>query len=437
MNPILKYIKRGEKRPEHVGDMYDKISLWAAMYENRAPWHNEEIKGMGIPAAIASELARLVTVELKTAVLGTERAEFLNTAYQDAAAGARQITEAACALGSVILKPYPCGKRLFTECVRPENFLPRAFDGNGNITAAAFLDRIYCDDTVYTRIEEHRLGESYVITNRAYKSNTTADKGKEIPVGSVEKWRGIEEYAEISGVDRPLFAHFKMPNPGLADCGFLTGASVYARAVDLIKDADEQYARLLWEYESGKRALFVDESAIMRDKFGRRIIPDTRLYRMLNTEDDTLFRDWSPTIRHSELNEGLNRILRAVEFNTGLAYGTLSDVNYSDKTAEEIRASKQRSYATVADIQQELKKAMQSLVYAMDVWCSVYDMAPPGEYEVSFDFDDSIIADRKAEFEEKKQLVELGIMKPWEFRSWYFGEEEKTARLMLGGKEGI
>lgn len=149
---------------------------------------------------------------------------------------------------------------------------------------------------------------------------------------------------------------------------------------------------------------------------------------MLSTEDDTLFKDWTPELRHSELNAGLNQILRSIEFNTGLAYGTLSDVQFSDKTAEEIRASKQRSYATVTDIQGALKKALIHLVYTMDVWCSIYNLAPEGDYEISFDFDDSIIADRAREFSEKKQLVEMGIMLPWEFRMWYFGEEEDFAR---------
>ena len=64
----------------------------------------------------------------------------------------------------------------------------------------------------------------------------------------------------------------------------------------------------------------------------------------------------------------------------------------------------------------------------MDVWCSIYNLAPEGDYEISFDFDDSIIADRAREFSEKKQLVEMGIMLPWEFRMWYFGEEEDFAR---------
>lgn len=38
------------------------------------------------------------------------------------------------------------------------------------------------------------------------------------------------------------------------------------------------------------------------------------------------------------------------------------------------------------------------------------------------------MSDRSREYDEKLRLVELGIMKPWEMRVWYFGEEEAAAK---------
>ena len=60
-----------------------------------------------------------------------------------------------------------------------------------------------------------------------------------------------------------------------------------------------------------------------------------------------------------------------------------------------------------------------------------------GEYSVSFEFDDSIAADRKTEFEEKLTLVNQGIMEPWEFRMWYFGENEETAKMSVNGGKAV
>ena len=105
-----------------------------------------------------------------------------------------------------------------------------------------------------------------------------------------------------------------------------------------------------------------------------------------------------------------------------------------DKTAEEIKASKQRSYATVSDNQRALKIALEDLIYAMDVWCTLYNLAPISKNEVSFEFDDSIVADRKTEFTEKQALVTAGIMSKWEFRMWYFGEDEATAKAKVSSE---
>ena len=65
-----------------------------------------------------------------------------------------------------------------------------------------------------------------------------------------------------------------------------------------------------------------------------------------------------------ERQYGYNKIIQKVEFNSGLAYGTLSDPQVVDKTAEEIKMSKQRSYSTVKAIQNKLGDALRVLVNA-------------------------------------------------------------------------
>ena len=74
---------------------------------------------------------------------------------------------------------------------------------------------------------------------------------------------------------------------------------------------------------------------------------------------------------------------------------------------------------------------MEDLIYAMDVMCSIYSLAPKGEYETSYSWDDSLVTDRKAEFAEKFQLVQGEILGADEFRAWYTGEKLETARQNL------
>lgn len=67
----------------------------------------------------------------------------------------------------------------------------------------------------------------------------------------------------------------------------------------------------------------------------------------------------------------------------------------------------------------------------MDILADLYSLTPGGEFYISFDFDDSIVADRKTEFDEKLRLLDKGIISPAEMRAWYLGEEEKEAEKNL------
>ncbi len=404
--------------------MTSAIAGWDGQYCGKS--------ALSLPSAIASEIARLVTMDLKSEIGGGERAVYLNKQYKQLLTDLRRWAEYACAKGGVVFKPYVSEGNIKIGVIQAENFIPLEYDDSGKIYGGAFLDCIVEENHVYTRVERHIFEEGlYKIYNRAFVSRNGAELGKEITLAEVEVWSGIEPSVAIRGLEKPLFAYFKMPMANSIDSSSPLGVSVYSKCNSLMCDAERQYARLLWEFESGERALYVDEAAVRRDKYGKHILPDRRLYRLLNSGDDTLFEDWTPTIREDAIINGLNAILRRLEFAAGLAYGTLSDIRDTDKTAEEIRASKQRSYSLICDIQASLKTALTDLAEAMDALCDLYELCPAGRYDISFEFNDGVAADRRAEFEEKLRLVEMGVMKPWELRMWYFGEDEPAARKAM------
>ncbi len=411
--------------------MAQAIRLWADMYINGG--------NLNLPAAISGEMARLVSIELKSAITGSKRADFLNKKYTDVVEDIRTPLEYGCAKGGLVFKPYVSGNELAVDFIHSDSFFPLHFDNSGKITAAVFVERIVKGTTYYTRLERHELKDkAYTISNKAYQSQNESTLGNETPLSSVDNWANLAEEMTIGNVNQPLFGYFKPAIANTVDERSPLGVSVYSNAVGLIDEANKQFERYLWEFESGERALIANVLAFRRDKDGRPQLPNKKLYRTLEVDDVDFFKEWTPTLRGQELADGLSRIFRQIEFNCGLAYGTLSDVQNSDKTAEEIKASKQRSYATVCDNQKALKVALEDLVYAMDVWCSLYNLAPMGQYEVSFEFDDSIVADRKAEFAEKQALVSAGIMTKWEFRMWYFGEDEATAKKNISNEfEGV
>ncbi len=409
-------------------EMHHAIELWKEMYERQ--------EGLHLASVIAFEMARLITVELNSEVLGGERAEFLNKQYKRVLENIRIPVEFGCAKGGLVLKPYVVQNEILVDFIQADKFFPTDFDEMGRIRGAVFVQSLVRGNKFYTRLESHRFeGQTYVISNKAFCSNSRDFVGGEVSLSEVEEWKDLAEQLSIANVKKPLFGYFRPHIANTVDASSPLGVSVFANAVNLIEDADVQYERLLWEFESGERALIANSMAFKRDRDGKPRLPDKRLYKTLDVEDIDFFKEWSPQIRVEEFAAGLNKIFRQIEFNCGLAFGTISEVSESEKTAEEIRSSKQRSYATVADNQKALQNALSDLVYGMDVWCTLYKLAPKGDYGLRFDFDDSIAADRKAQFEEKVSLVNMGIMTPEEFRMWYFGEDEETAKRMLSGEK--
>ena len=89
------------------------------------------------------------------------------------------------------------------------------------------------------------------------------------------------------------------------------------------------------------------------------------------------------------------------------------------------------SYQTNAEIQKAIQKCLDDTIYVMNVLCSLYDITPEGEYEVSYEWDDSILVDKNEELGRNITLMDKGIMSKKELRMWYKGETEKQAREAL------
>lgn len=79
----------------------------------------KELKLCGLPAAIAGEFARLVTLELKTEITGNK---FLNDEYQTVIDNIRTYTEYACAKGGLAMKPYVSDGHIEVDMVQADHF---------------------------------------------------------------------------------------------------------------------------------------------------------------------------------------------------------------------------------------------------------------------------------------------------------------------------
>jgi len=338
------------------------------------------------------------------------------------------------------------------DYIQADRFFPLSFDANGKVIEAAFIQTKVdkAKERVFIRLEYHKLEKRTVtVQNLAFESTdmslansnnlkTSTNLGKPIALTAVPEWASLQPTTVIEGVDRLLFAYFRMPEANTVDPYSPLGVSGYSRVTKLIKDADMQYSRLLWEYEAGEMAIDVDRDALkfMTDPQGEgyTVLPEKqqRLFRKIDLNTEDTYQVFAPTLRDVSIVHGLNTIFMRIEDSTGLSRGTLSDVNTQEaKTATELKILKQRSYATNADIQMALQDALSDVVYVMDVYATLYEVTPPGEYEVSFEWDDSIIVDSESELSKRITLMQNGLASKLETRMWYFGETENQARAAM------
>lgn len=423
-------------------EMQTAIDAWALMFQDKAAWLDKNTQSLGLPAAIAGEIARLTTVELDSKVEGSARADYLQAEYQDVLDSLRTNAEIAAAGGGLVFKPYVDGEHIVVDCVPAWRFLPTTFNSRGEVTGAVFVEQVTKGKTYYTRMEHHQLDEAgYTIRNLAFMSSTAASIGIQCALSAVDEWADLEpeltiKYKDGTAPEGVLFAYFKMPFANNIDSASPLGVSVYGRAVGLIEQADKQYSRILWEYEGSELAIDASEGALkINGPNGKsaNMLPERRkrLFRELGIDQGQsgdLYEVFSPTIRDSALFNGLDKLLKRIEFNCYLSYGTLSDPQSVEKTAEEIKTSKQRSYSAVCDIQKALQKALEHLVWVMDLYATMFNLAPRGEYETSFTWGDGVMENTDIEFARRKLLADSGYLKPEKLVAWYFGISEEDAK---------
>ena len=406
-------------------DCYRGESYWITdKLERLEPMATDRIQSMNLCQAIASELARLSVMELKTSVDD----ENINQYYQSFIKHIRKFTEYGLALGGIIVKPYIDNledKKIDIDIVTADKFVVLGFTSFGDVNHIVFIDRIKKSDKkgkeiFFTRLEEHRIKGVYEIKNRAFISDQQDRLGQEVRLNIIEERENLKDYEKLENRDKALFAYFKNPQANNLDLDTFEGISCFARALSLIQDADEQYQRLIWEFEGSELAIDADITVLKAS--GEMPVGKERLFRNLGKDyQDNFYEVFSPTIRDESIINGLNNILRKIEFACGLAFGTISETEYTAKTATEIKMSQQRSYSTVVDIQNELQKSLEEFAEIIEYWLRFLKLPVKENWEISFDFDDSLVIDSTEEQKIRLQEVAAGILKAEAYLKWRYG----------------
>lgn len=414
--------------------MIDAINEWKRMLNGEADWITDYVESLKIEEGICREFADATLIEMETRV----SIDSLDKKYQKAIVDLNENMQEGLGLGSFVLKPIGNSG---SEFVSADKFVPITFGDDGKPLDIGFLTvkRVGQND-YFTRFERHYFTNgNLTIENKCFHSQDPSDIGQTCSLEEVPEWATINPGPVIyPGMQQMDFGYYRNPIKNRID-GSACGVSIFEAAKGRIRKADIQGARLDWEYDSGERAIHVDDRALKKDRktgrFGMAKL-NKRLYRGLNLDDGKdkeLYKEYSPEMRDEAYKRGLEEYKREIEFIVGLAYGDLSDAQEVEKTATEIKISKARKYNRVTAIQSNLEECLEDFAAGLAFYNGLYTSG----YEFMCKFNDSILTDEESERQQDRQDVSMGVMSHLEYRMKWYNEDEETAAENLPEQNSV
>lgn len=423
--------------------MEQKLREWDSTFKGRPKWLNadDHVETINMAKHIADYRARLTTLDINIAVSGASessrpasspRAEYLQTVADKLIDKLPEKLADADGLGGIMLKWNGDN----WDFILPGDFGITHTDSNGAINGAIFASHAEQNGGRYTRLEYHRFEDDiYVVTNKAFKNQVGADKtklGRAVPLTAVDEWADMAKEVRIENLESPLFAYYRVPGSNTVDRESPLGMSVFGNAMHELKAIDISVSRKDAEIEDSQHVTFVGQNLIQFAQ--NRGIKLPRFVKTLGVGAD----DESKSIHEHVATLLTDQRIKDINFNlsmAGVKCGFSEGVFVLDGqtgmiTATQVEADDRDTIQTIKADRDALKTAITQAMKGADAITTLYDQAPFGEYELTFDF-----ADLTYNYEEDKaswwKYVMQGYMPKWLYFVKFEGMSEDEAKQLV------
>lgn len=421
--------------------MADAVRQWDDLfYLTNQPQHS-----LKMAATLTSLMATLATSELTLSAGAGARADWMQGQIDaNLLPGLFEAVQLAGAGGMAAVKPYVDGGSIYVEIIPRSRIFPKHWGPNRRLDAGYFTDFDKLDDgAAVVRVEHFSMEDGGLhIQNKAYRLKEQGWMGSEIPLSAVPRWADLQPELLIRDVDRPHFGLLRMPGVNTVD-GSAYPVSLYANALDSIRELDATYYDFFWERSTGKRRMILDRSAAMKDPVsGKPAISFKELasdyYMTLDMPEEKPWDDYTPAFRFAEYKTAMETQLRMLEMQVGFSQGTFAiEPRTGRVTATQIISDDKTTYNTIKAIQDRgMLTGLQDVLYWYDAYATLYHLAPAGVFEPAVSFGDSIFEDTGTEFARRMQMAEANYLRPELLLAWYFGVSEDKAREMMPDDTG-
>lgn len=374
-------------------EMERATALWYNIVGGRPFWvsKDDDVDTINFAKFVTADTAKKICLDIDLNVEGSTRAEYLQNIMNAFKNVLRDKVEDACALGGIMFKPNGNDGTACIDYIQAGDFLVTETNSNGDIRGAIFFDYYQSGDKYYTRLEYHRFEEDvYRITNKAFKSDRKDILGKEIPLDRVDIWANMGEEVSIQNVDKPLFAYYKMPYNNTIDYASPLGVSVFSNAVKELRDLDIAWSRKSGEVEDSKHMTFVGPTTVQYAEQKKINLP--RFLKPVDLSDDVTketVHEHVATLLTEQRITDINSILSMISTKCGFSQGAfVLDRKTGQITATQVESDDRDTIETIKDMRDALKDTIDQLIYALNVYADLYNLAPVGTYETSYGFGD-------------------------------------------------
>jgi A118 family predicted phage portal protein len=430
---LLKSRAKDEFNIEAIGT--EQMQAWVNecvnIYQGNPCWIDTEdhIDTINFAKSLCSETARLAMLGTSIKIDGGARAKWLQEQIDKVYFQLRTWVEYGCAYGTVILKPNGDTVDLYT----PDMF-EITHVTNDVIDGVVFHNWEKVDKRWFTRLEYHRFENGqYRITNKCYVGDKPDDLKERVDI-SLTPWPDLAEEATAVNVDKPLFSSFRTPHANNIEMGSPYGLPIFSEAIQELRDLDIAYSRNSKEIKDSKRTVLLDSDTMTPSgmKVGYRAettLPDY-IKNVRGDGKEMFYKEINPALNTDTRLTGINALLSQIGYKVGFSNGYFVFNEASGiQTATQVEADQQRTIQFIKDVRDKLESCLDGLIYALDVFASLYGLAPVGTYEAVYDFGD-ITYNREEDRARWWSYVQAGKVPAWMFFVKFEGMTEEDAKSM-------
>lgn len=446
----------------NVAKCYYKDDLGRVSYLNSyGQTMNRDLVSINVTKMAARRLASIIFNEQCTVTINDDQAndanDLVNEVFKnnDFFNQYEEKLEEAIALGGGAIRPYVDNGEIKLAWINASQFYPLHSNKN-EIDEAAIASQTTVTENgssaYYTLLEFHQWNNdgSYHITNELYRSDSASSVGVQVPLGSLDEYKGLQPEVILTGLKSPLFAYFRTPGANNKRLDSPLGLGLVDNSKKIIDAINQTHDSFFWEVKMGQRRVVVPAEMLRpgasygNDEVDQLRPPvfddDENVFVQMYGDDEMKITDLTTPIRNDQYQQAMDFFLSEFENSIGLSQGTFTSTPSGIQTATEVVSNNSMTYQTRSSYLTQVDKQIKLLVVAIlelmecgglfDDGKAKWSGDPEG-VDINIDFADGVFTDKTTQFTQDSQAVSIGVLSKKRFLMRNYDLDEEQADQWL------